>query len=85
MNPTELRPAAGRAPRAGRRPRVPGIRGPHSGARDPSAMMAVVGTLGYNFQVILPLLARFSFDGGAATYTAAGGRDGAPARSPEPS
>jgi MFS family permease len=33
-------------------------------------MMAVVGTLGYNFQVILPLLARFSFDGGAATYTA---------------
>ncbi len=36
----------------------------------PLAMMAVVGTLGYNFQVILPLLARFSFDGGAATYTA---------------
>ena len=33
-------------------------------------MMAVVGTLGFNFQVILPLLARFSFDGGAATYTA---------------
>ncbi len=33
-------------------------------------MMAVVGTLGYNFQVILPLLARFSFDGGPATYTA---------------
>jgi MFS family permease len=36
----------------------------------PLGMMAVVGTLGYNFQVILPLLARFSFDGGAATYTA---------------
>jgi MFS family permease len=36
----------------------------------PLAMMAVVGTLGYNFQVILPLLAKFSFDGGAATYTA---------------
>ncbi len=33
-------------------------------------MMAVVGTLGFNFQVILPLLARFSFDGGAGTYTA---------------
>jgi MFS family permease len=32
-------------------------------------MMAVVGTLGYNFQVILPLLARFSFDGGASAYT----------------
>ena len=36
----------------------------------PLAMMSVVGTLGYNFQVILPLLARFSFDGGASTYTA---------------
>jgi MFS family permease len=36
----------------------------------PLAMMALVGTLGYNFQVILPLLARFSFDGGAGTYTA---------------
>jgi MFS family permease len=36
----------------------------------PLAMMAVVGTLGFNFQVILPLLARFSFDGGASTYMA---------------
>jgi MFS family permease len=36
----------------------------------PLGMMAVVGTLGYNFQVILPLLARLSFDGGAGTYTA---------------
>jgi MFS family permease len=36
----------------------------------PLAMMAVVGALGYNFQVILPLLARFTFDGGPATYTA---------------
>ncbi len=36
----------------------------------PLGMMAVVGTLGFNFQVILPLLARFTFDGGAATYTA---------------
>jgi len=30
-------------------------------------MMAVVGTLQYNFQVILPLLARVTFDGGATT------------------
>jgi MFS family permease len=36
----------------------------------PLAMMALVGTLAYNFQVVLPLLARFTFDGGAATYTA---------------
>jgi MFS family permease len=36
----------------------------------PLAMMALVGTLGFNFQVILPLLARFTFDGGAGAYTA---------------
>jgi MFS family permease len=36
----------------------------------PLALMALVGTLGFNFQVILPLLARFSFDGGPTTYAA---------------
>jgi len=36
----------------------------------PLALMAVVGTLGYNFQTVLPLLARFSFGGGAAVYAA---------------
>jgi MFS family permease len=36
----------------------------------PLALMGLVGTLGYNFQVILPLLAKFSFGGGAATYAA---------------
>jgi MFS family permease len=36
----------------------------------PLALMALVGTLGFNFQVILPLLAKFSFDGGAGTYAA---------------
>ena len=34
----------------------------------PLALMAVVGTLGYNFQAVLPLLARFTFHGGASTY-----------------
>ena len=34
----------------------------------PLALMALVGTLGFNFQVLLPLLARFSFDGGASAY-----------------
>jgi MFS family permease len=34
----------------------------------PLALMALVGTLGFNFQVVLPLLARFSFNGGAMTY-----------------
>jgi MFS family permease len=36
----------------------------------PLALMAIVGTFGFNFQVILPLLARFSFDGGAGVYAA---------------
>ncbi|MGN6665113.1 MAG: MFS transporter [Solirubrobacterales bacterium] len=36
----------------------------------PLALMALVGTLGFNFQVVLPLLARFSFDAGATTYAA---------------
>ena len=36
----------------------------------PLALMAIVGTLGFNFQAILPLLARFTFDGGASAYAA---------------
>lgn len=36
----------------------------------PLAMMALVGTLGFNFQVLLPLLAKFTFDGGPGTYAA---------------
>jgi MFS family permease len=34
----------------------------------PLALMALVGTLGFNFQVALPLLAKFTFGGGAAAY-----------------
>jgi MFS family permease len=34
----------------------------------PLGMMALVSTLGFNFQVLLPLLARFTFDGGPGTY-----------------
>jgi MFS family permease len=69
MEPRELRPppTASRGPGAIRAAlgyvrRTPAL-------AVPLAMMAVVGTLGYNFQVILPLLARFSFDGGASAYT----------------
>jgi MFS family permease len=36
----------------------------------PLAMMAVLGTLSYNFQVLLPLLASFTWHGTASTYTA---------------
>ena len=38
--------------------------------RIPLAMMAVVGTLSFNFQVLLPLLARFTWHGNAAAYAA---------------
>lgn len=31
-------------------------------------MMAIIGTLTYEFQVVLPLFARFTFDGDATTY-----------------
>jgi MFS family permease len=34
----------------------------------PLGLMAIVGTLGYNFQSVLPLLARFTFHGGPSTY-----------------
>lgn len=34
----------------------------------PLALMAVVGTLGLNFHVVLPLLARLTFEGGASSY-----------------
>ena len=36
----------------------------------PLLMMAVIGTLAFEFQVILPLVARYSFDGDAGTYGA---------------
>jgi MFS family permease len=36
----------------------------------PVGMMAVIGTLGLNFHVLLPLLARQSFDGGPQSYSA---------------
>jgi len=38
------------------------------GLRVPLLMMALVGMLSFNFIVLLPLLARFSFDGGASSY-----------------
>jgi MFS family permease len=45
--------------------------------RTPLLLMAVLGTLGFNFQVILPLLARFSFDGGVDSYSLLMGAMGA--------
>jgi MFS family permease len=70
MNPAQLRAA----PRAARERGA--IRAGLRYVREtpelavPLALMALVGTFGFNFQVILPLLARFSFDGGAGAYAA---------------
>jgi len=40
------------------------------GLRLPLAMMAVIGTLSFNFPTVLPLLARYTFDGTASAYAA---------------
>lgn len=39
------------------------------GLRDPLLAMAVVGTLAFNFTTTLPLLAKYTFHGGAGTYS----------------
>ena len=68
MNPDELRPAppVDREPGAVRAAFAYVRRTPALAV--PLALMALVGTLGFNFQVVIPLLARFTFDGGATAY-----------------
>jgi MFS family permease len=63
LEPSEIAPPARGAVRAG-------LRYVRSAPElwIPLGLMAIVGTLGYNFQTVLPLLARFSFDGGASAY-----------------
>jgi len=70
MEPAELRtpPAAGRERGAVRAALRYVRRTPELAV--PLGLMALVGTFGLNFQVILPLLARFSFEGGASAYAA---------------
>jgi MFS family permease len=65
LRPTELAPREPAAVRAGLRY----VRG-NPQLWIPLGLMAIVGTLGFNFQAILPLLARFTFDGGASAYAA---------------
>ena len=70
MDPDELRPApvAGRA-RGQLRSALRHVLATPA-LRIPLAMMAVVGTLSFNFQVLLPLLARFTWHGTASAYAA---------------
>jgi predicted MFS family arabinose efflux permease len=68
MEPHDLHPAAAapRKPGAVREALAYVRRTPELAI--PLALMAAVGTLSFNFQVLLPLLARFSFHGDATTY-----------------
>ena len=70
MDPGQLRlaPIAGREPGAIRAALRYVRRTPELAV--PLALMALVGTFGLNFQVILPLLARFEFGGSASAYAA---------------
>jgi MFS family permease len=68
MNPERLRPEARSARGAGQlREGLRYVRRTPE-VLVPLLMMAVVGTLAYEFQVVLPLLARFTFEGDASTY-----------------
>lgn len=69
MRPAELRPAPARSERSGVGAALRYVAGTPE-LRVPLALMAVVGTLGLNFHVTLPLLARFTFDGDVSAYSA---------------
>jgi MFS family permease len=59
-------PAAGRGPGQLREALRVVLRTP--ALRTPLLLMAIVGTLSFNFSVVLPLLARYTFGGGASTF-----------------
>ena len=68
MRPSELHLSkrAARGPRQLREGLAYVWRTPH--LRIPLVVMAIIGTLTYNFHVTLPLLAKYTFDGGALAY-----------------
>lgn len=69
MRPGELQPSP-RQPRRSRQLRE-GLRYVRStpGVLTPLLLMAVAGTFAYEYQIVLPLFARFAFEGNAATYS----------------
>ena len=70
VDPVALQPAPLSARRPGQlREGLAQVRS-NPALRVPLIAMAVVGTLAFNFQVVLPLMARYAFDGGAGTYGA---------------
>jgi MFS family permease len=70
MDPRELRSAPPTARGRGQvRSAIAHVRGTPA-LLIPLAMMLVLGTLSYNFQVLLPLVATFDWHGGAGVYAA---------------
>lgn len=68
MDPTALRQAPITARGPGQLREVLRVVRRTPALRTPLLLMAVVGTLSFNFSVVLPLLARFTFAGNAATF-----------------
>ena len=68
MRPDELRPAPVTRHERGAVRAAIGYVGRTPALAIPLGMMALVGTLAFNFQTVLPLLAHFTFDGGADAY-----------------
>jgi MFS family permease len=68
MRPGELSPAPIAPRRKGQLREGLAVAARTPELRVPLAMMAVVGLLAFNFTVVLPAIARFTFDGTATTY-----------------
>ena len=68
MDPRALHRARARAARPRPAPRRVHLRVEHAALRVPLAMMVLVGTVSFNFQVLLPLLASDTWNGSATTY-----------------
>jgi MFS family permease len=68
MRPSELKPAPRAARARGQVREGLGVVRRTPELRMPLAMMAVVGLLAFNFTVVLPAVARFTFNGTATTY-----------------
>jgi len=70
MRPTELLPAPPQPRRTGQlREGLRYVRVTHA-VLIPLLMMALVGTFAYEYQVVLPVFARFTFDGDAGVFAA---------------
>ncbi|HEY8584035.1 MAG TPA: MFS transporter [Capillimicrobium sp.] len=70
MDPRELRPAPALERERGQLRAALRYVAATPSLRLPLAMMAVIGTLSFNFPTLLPLVARFTFEGGASAYAA---------------